>query len=151
MGKLKRRRLVFEDFAQVRTEIARLETAGYTRTGNWSLGQICDHLAKSFKGMVDGFDFEAPWPMRMAARIAMPLIFWIKWVPSGAKIPKSYEPATDVSDETGVIRFTQAFDRLEKHSQPLAKHPFMGSITPEQWRKVQLIHCAHHLGFLVPK
>ena len=24
-------------------------------------------------------------------------------------------------------------------------------VTPEQWRELHLIHCAHHLGFLVPR
>jgi hypothetical protein len=55
-------------------------------------------------------------------------------------------------DEAAAVeRFKQAIERLRAHPGELHPSPFFGYLTPQQWRDLHLIHCAHHLGFLLPK
>jgi hypothetical protein len=42
-------------------------------------------------------------------------------------------------------------DRLRTHQGEMHASPFFGYLTPQQWRDLHLIHCAHHLGYLIPK
>ena len=49
-----RRSLEFASLDHVMPEVDRL-LAGHTTTGNWSLGQICNHLNDSFRFSLDGF------------------------------------------------------------------------------------------------
>jgi hypothetical protein len=151
MAEIKRRQIVFPDFSEVLADIRQLESGGYARVGKWSLGQMCDHLAKSFDAMIDGYQYMKPWYFRVIARRILPGILRKKRVPSGAKIPKRFEPAAEISDEIGVWKFTEAIERVEKFTGQMALHPYFGAITNEQWQELQLIHCAHHLGFLVPR
>ena len=37
------------------------------------------------------------------------------------------------------------------HTGPLHPSPMFGSLDREQLYRLQLIHCAHHLGFLLPR
>lgn len=151
MAHANRRRLVFHGLAEVRNDIYHLQSSSYQRAGNWSLGQACDHLAKSFNAMIDGYGFQAAWPMRTLARVSMPFVFRVKRVPSGTKIPQRFEPAADISDAQGIAMFLAAVERVKSYSGNFARHPYLGAITRQQWQQVQLIHCAHHLGFLIPK
>jgi hypothetical protein len=50
-----------------------------------------------------------------------------------------------------VARLKETIERLRTHQGELHASPFFGYLTPDQWRRLHLIHCAHHLGFLVPK
>ena len=34
--------------------------AGHTTVGNWSLGQICNHLTKALTASVDGYPVQGP-------------------------------------------------------------------------------------------
>lgn len=150
MGKPTRRRLVFADFSQVRADIEHLQACGYQQTGNWSLGQMCDHLAKSFDAMIDGYGYQAAWPLRLTTKLVMPIIFQLKRVPSGAKIPKRFEAADEISDEARVADFERALERIENYRSSFVAHPFAGRLSNRRWKQLQLIHCAHHLSFLVP-
>jgi hypothetical protein len=151
MGEMKRRQLEFTDFSQVLADIRHLESAGYIRVGKWSLGQMCDHLTKSFDATIVGFQYSGPWYFRVLARRMLPGILKKKRVPAGAKIPKRFEPPAEISDEIGVWKFTEAVERFEKFTGQMAVHPYFGVMTNAQWRALQLIHCSHHLSFLVPK
>ena len=37
---------------------------GHTTTGQWSLGQICNHLGTAMQYTVEGFPEQAPWLLR---------------------------------------------------------------------------------------
>ena len=56
-----RRTLEFARLDDVMPEVDRL-LAGHTTVGNWSLGQICNHLSRPRSGSsVEGFGVKAPW------------------------------------------------------------------------------------------
>ena len=54
-----RRNLSFSRLDEVMPDVDRL-LAGHRTVGNWSLGQICNHLAKGIQGSIDGFDVTHP-------------------------------------------------------------------------------------------
>src|SRR5438067_5729 len=57
-----RRPLTFASLNEVMPDVDRL-LRGHTTVGNWSLGQICSHLAQAVHFTIDGFPPEAhpPW------------------------------------------------------------------------------------------
>jgi hypothetical protein len=151
MDELKRRQLAFDDFSQVWADIQNLLAQGYTRVGKWSLGPMCDHLALALDGSIDGFAYMPPWYFRIVARQILPVILWRKRFPTGAKLPERFEPTADISDEIGAQRFAERLGRFENHHGAMALHPFFGKLSNQRWRKLHLIHCAHHLSFLLPE
>jgi hypothetical protein len=145
-----RRPLDFRTYDEIVDDVTRLRAAGYTRCGNWDLGQVCDHLAKAFTGSIDGIPFRAPWLFRtLVAPLAWPRVMKTRRIPSGVRIPEKYvAPNVDVDEAVG--RLTAAVRRWQAHRGDVAEHPFFGRLTREQWGELHLIHGAHHLSFLLP-
>ena len=56
----RRRTVRYHDWDEVRTEVEQLLAGGYEKGGNWSLGQICNHLAIVMEMAVDGFPKQMP-------------------------------------------------------------------------------------------
>ena len=59
----RRRPLAFDSLTDVMPEVDCL-LAGYDRGGNWSLGQVCQHLATSLRLTIEGWPVRAPWLVR---------------------------------------------------------------------------------------
>jgi hypothetical protein len=59
-----RRRVRYASLDEVVTDAERAVSANSATTGNWSLGQILEHLATANEKTIDGFGFSAPWPIR---------------------------------------------------------------------------------------
>jgi hypothetical protein len=59
------------------------------------------------------------------------------------------EPGGDESAAIANLKDTLA--RFESHRGGFHDSPFFGHLTPEQWRDLHLIHCAHHLAFCFQK
>ena len=120
--------------------------------GNWSFGQICQHLARSMTASIDGFGFQAPW---FARWIIAPLIknsLLIKPMKPGFKLPAKGQallPDNDVSAAAGLQQLRAAIDRLA-HETPTAPHPFLGKMASEEVGQLHLRHCELHMSFIVP-
>lgn len=144
-----RRQLQFTSYPEVVAEIRRLHAVGYRKTGAWTLGQICEHLSFFFRGSLDGFNFKLPWLVRVTlgklVRRRMLRRQAIK--PGSVTVPQSVPKA--VGDETHqVAEAIRLLDRLANHSGELHDSPLLGRLTPDDWRRLHLIHAAHHLSFL---
>ena len=148
-----RRRLNFQSFDQARAEVDRLQAQPYERCGNWDLYQMCDHLSDAMERCVSpaGFGFGMPWPVQALARTTvLPVVFWTGRIPAGTKVPEHRIPEPTGDGQRSVARFDQSTRQFESHAGAFAPHPFFGRLAGEKWRRVHLIHIAHHLGFLVP-
>ena len=71
-------------------------------------------------------------------------------MPTGGPMPISI-PVTTVDDVKAVDAFKQTMVRFRDHTGPIHPSPLFGPLTREQVSQLQLVHCAHHLSFLVPK
>ena len=146
-----RRPLTFNSLDQVMSDVDRLITAGYTKAGNWNLGEACNHMAKGLVMAIDGADFKAPWLIRMTlAPIILRQILKSGKMREKIKVPESLLPKPGLDDRAEAEALRAAVRLYTSHTGTLADHPFFGRITRQQMDQLQNIHCAHHLSFLLP-
>jgi hypothetical protein len=149
---MNQRELHFTDFAQVDAEVSRLHRGGYEKLGQWDLGQVCDHLCFFVNGSLDGFTFKVPWIFKaLFGRMVLRRILGQGKMKAGIPTPQKPPPAAGGDEAAAVARFQQAIGQFQAHRGELQPSPFFGALTPDQWRTLHLIHCAHHLGFLAPE
>jgi hypothetical protein len=147
---MKRRPLDFRTFDEVIADLDRLQ-GGYRKGGNWSLGQVCNHLGLFVRGSLDGFSGPKPrWYIRLVAPAITRWMIKKRRMPEGVKIPRHLQPAEGLDDAREVQELKDLLQRFEKHHGPLHQSPFAGDASRETWREIHLIHCAHHLSFLYP-
>jgi len=153
-----RRTLTFATLEDADRDAEMLLAQGYDKTGNWDIGQVCGHLTHWFNYPIDGFP-RTPLLLRP--------MFWIfrntiaprmlnQALASGSTksgiptIPASVpQPGDDAA--LAVKRFQEAIARWQKYDGPIQASPLFGNRIKDDWSKMHLMHCAHHLGFLVPK
>jgi hypothetical protein len=146
-----RRKLHFESFDDLSSDIDRVAASPVLCLGNWSLGQICRHLALVMNQSIDGFEFRAPFPIGLIA----PLLknrFLNKGFPAGAKFPtkaKKYLEPDPTDDAAGVSELRAAIARQQRETNR-ATSPFFGRMTLEEWTKLHMRHAELHLSFVVP-
>lgn len=155
--KADRRDLTLGSLADLSAELDRLEAAHaagtLTTTGNWTAGQIFEHLAVLPECALDGFPpGKVPLPMRLFAQ----LLFKRKAVtghppPPGFKIPAGadhFNPGESTSFEDGLARLRAVLSRLDAGERMTHPSPLFGTLTHDQWVNLNLGHCSMHLSFL---
>jgi hypothetical protein len=143
-----RRCLVFESIEAIMPDVDRL-IAGHVTVGRWTLGAICDHLARTIDLTLNTAATDVPATREQA--IYRRLFFRAAVFPEGQTIPlESQEPATDADVRTSAEELRGAVARLALHDGGFATHPMLGAMTREQWLLFHARHAAHHLSFAVP-
>jgi hypothetical protein len=153
-----RRSLRFASFAELAEEVERLSRAaehGTLRTtGNWSVGQILQHLGKTMQFSFDGFPFKAALPARLMSKIFKHLMWKgllnLMFKP-GHQLPPSAGamlPADTVSVTDGAALLLAQIQRVQAGAPMTQPHPFLGSLTQAQWTDIHLCHAAAHLSFI---
>ena len=162
--KPQRRSLQFASPDQAIVDARHLAEAGYVKTGNWSLAEICEHLTKFMRNSLDGFPGRGmPWPIPPIMRgLFLNEKAMNKPMPPGLPTVNYLRPTvvTAANDETkrradaeAVDRFAQQFERVrqaKEDNKTFAKSPLFGKLPAEKWYRVHLKHAALHLSFLVP-
>src|SRR5262249_22439463 len=144
--------LDFRTCQGVTAELDRLHAGGYEKAGTWDLAQVCDHLTYFIQGSLDGYTFRVPWLFKaLFGRLVLRRILGQRRMKAGITTPQKPLPPPGGDEAPAVARLKQVLQRLETHQGELHPSPFFGHLTPQQWRERHLIHCAHHLGFLIPK
>lgn len=149
---MSRRPLSFADFDEVLAEVERLRTRGWTSAGQWDLAQTCHHLAYFIEGPVDGHGYRVPWLLKaLFGRWALRRILKTRTMRDKTPTPQKPLPSAGQSEDAAVARLANAIARFRAHAGEYHDSPFFGHLTRDEWRDLQLIHCAHHLAFLTPK
>jgi len=155
----KRRDVRYDSLDDLRADldaIERANAAGTLRnTGNWSPGQVLEHLAIFMECALDGFPpGKIPWLMRTIVRmLAKKKAIAGQPPPPGYRIPGGaafLRPGDDTTFKAGMARLRKCVDRVgagERFEQP---SPLFGELTHEEWMGIQLGHCSLHLSFLHP-
>ena len=154
--KAQRRNLRFGSIDEAIAEIDRIvaaEKAGRLRaTGNWSAGQVFNHVATWLNFSWNGFppQVNPPWFVCAILRL-MKKRYIHKPTHAGVKIPGlpggtlGTEP---ISTEDGARNLKAALLRL-KNGEPAKFHsPAFGPMTEDDRMQFQLRHCELHMGFL---
>ena len=68
----------------------------------------------------------------------------------GPTMPETV-PAAGSDEAAAVAKLRAAVERFRDHSGPYHPSPLYGALDRETATRLQLVHCAHHLSFLVPK
>lgn len=153
-----RRTLKFDTLDAAVADAENLLAEGYDKTGQWSLGQCCGHLADWLGFAMDGFP-RAPMPIRMMLWTARHTIGPAKlkqYLANGdmgtgkPTMPQSV-PAAGGDDAAGVAKLRETVDRANRFAGTPLPSPLFGPMDRDTWVKLNCVHAAHHLSFLVPK
>lgn len=153
-----RRSLTFRDLDDIIRDIETLHAHGYDRAGNWGLTQVCRHLADWMRFPLDGFP-KNPWPVRLilsamkvtVGRKALRDILKNGSMPSGKPTLPQTVASPTADDDKAVAEIREIVSRFKRHNGPVHPSPLFGEMDLATATRLQLIHCAHHLSFLVPK
>jgi hypothetical protein len=147
-----RRSLTFASLDEVMPDVDRL-LRGHTTVGNWSLGQICGHLAQAINRTIDGFPLQtrAPWLIRKTiGRFLVWRMLRTGRFVEGMKAPAECQPAPAADARVEAESLRAALRRLATHSGPLTEHPLSGAVSRAVWEQFHCVHCSHHLSFAIP-
>lgn len=144
--------LYFDCLSDAIADVDQLHREGWSRAGNWSLGQILDHLNITLRFSFGDIPFYLPMPIRPIVK----LVFWptiVKGKPIRLRgvAPKKLQPRSEPDESAFVQEFTEL---VKKHFAPNVEfapiHPVFGRLARQDWLLVQKWHVTHHLSFMVP-
>jgi hypothetical protein len=119
-------------------------------TGNWSLGQIFEHLATAIDKSIDGFGFTTAWPVRLVGRHVLKPRFLRNGMPAGFQL-KGRAAEVLVPPETpvaaGLDHLRRSIARLQTETRR-APHPAFGPMTTDEGTQLQLRHAELHMSFV---
>jgi hypothetical protein len=146
-----RRHLQFSSYEQILDDVRALSAAPSRQLGNWSLGRICKHLAGAMDMAVDGPTFRPPWYIRMAG----PFIktrFLSRPMTPGFRLPSRAKALLpdETSASEGIAALERSIERLRQAPQR-KPHFVFGPMTSEEWDRLNFLHAAMHLSFIVPE
>jgi hypothetical protein len=147
-----RRKVDYPSFAELLADADRLSSGPVKALGNWSAGQIYQHLTTAFNGSIDGFTMTFPWYLRLMAKLFKKKLLSMP-MPPGFKLPAGASEAMvppETSTEAGLAELHSAVARLEREDRRTT-HPMFGDITREEWDRIHLKHASLHMSFLVPE
>ena len=141
----KKRKVRFDNFVQVIHEAVALMKSGYTEAGEWTLGEVCDHLAQTIK-VQNGMPSIFPTFMQTGAAV---MASTFARATRGMQVPTLWPPNKNIADEEGQKRLKKAIKRFKKASKNTGFW-ILRNQTPKIVKKFHLRHCEHHFGFLSP-
>ena len=149
-----RRDVHFDSFDDLLADAEKLADGECETIGNWTLGQIFEHLARSLDASIDGTDMKIPWLMKKMFVLVMNKEKLMKNpLPPGFKIPKSgqgqFNPDPSTTTQEGLARLRAAVERYTNENS-FAEHVAFGKLSREEWDQFNLRHAEMHLSFAVP-
>jgi Protein of unknown function (DUF1569) len=142
-----RREVRYESMDELLADAKRISEIKIHTLGNWSPGQIYEHIAQSLNASIDGFDFSMPAPVRWMMSLLMKKKFLTKKLPAGFKSTDNFIPE-ETSTEQGLASLQAAIAR-QKQEPKRVPHPGFGNLSKEEWEKFHLRHAEMHMSFLV--
>jgi Protein of unknown function (DUF1569) len=146
-----RRTLHFDNYQQLLDEVHTLAAVPTRQLGNWSLGQILQHLAKAMNMAIDGPPFKVAFILRVLGPFFKNRVI-SRPMSSGFRLPKNGAVLipTECDVAAGVAEIEKAVTRLEQTSER-KPHFVFGPMTREEWDQLQFRHAEMHLSFITPE
>jgi hypothetical protein len=98
--------------------------------------------------MVPG-PFPPDTPEQLVRKPKLREILAIGKLPSGIEAPAPAIPPAD-ANESAIDALIATLKRFDSFTGPIAPHRIFGHLSDADARRLNLIHCAHHLSYLVP-
>ncbi len=148
-----RRPLSFATLSDIMPDVDRL-LLGYTKAGNWSLGQVCQHLARVFRYTIEGSPEPGPNVLEERARSVLKRRLLSSGVmAAGVEVPNNPAlplSAGELDERTEAEALRLAIAAFEHHPGPFAAHPLLGQLDALETMRFHCVHSAHHLSNLIP-
>ena len=154
-----RREVHYTNYDELLSDIRTLSEQGVDHLGNWTLGQIVGHLAKTFSVQVEGTDFKPPWYLGLPLRLSPPVRLFLKRrmltkpLQSGFRIPKRFRKnfvaEADFEEQEAIAQLQAVVQRCNKENK-VHVHVWLGKLTHEEWTQFNLRHAELHMSVVVP-
>lgn len=151
-----RRELDFPTLSDALADAESVAAGPHETTGNWSFGQILEHLARSIDANLDGVEAKPPLPLRLFGPLMYPMmkrmVFGKAMVPGftlPARFRPQFNPDGDPPLEEALAHYRNAVERANATTE-LKKHPFFGIMSMEEFNTLHTRHAALHLSFVRP-
>jgi len=141
--------LHFENLDEMLAHSERLVAAGTTQLGNWSLGQVLQHLALIQNASIDGYPKLFTRPVRFILRVFFKRWFLRKGFPPSGPNVKTLTPEP-IDALTALANLRSATERVKTETKR-AENPGFGKMSLDEWNLLYLRHAELHLSFCVPK
>ncbi|HEY3789727.1 MAG TPA: DUF1569 domain-containing protein [Urbifossiella sp.] len=152
-----RRTLRFASLDDAVADAEHLLAMGYDKAGCWDLAQCCFHMAEWMRFPMDGFP-KAPAPIRLMLWMARNSIgpkllrkYLADGMPAGKPTLPQTVPLSGGNDAAAVNGLKETVERVRTFAGPPLPSPLFGSMHRSTWVRLNCVHAAHHLSFLVPK
>jgi hypothetical protein len=145
-----RRKLHFDNLDEMLADAERLVAGGSTQLGNWSLGQVLQHLALVENASIDGFPKLFPWPLRLLLKSLFKKRFLTKRFPPSGPNVKNYLPPPPVEAAVALENLRAATERVRREAKR-SPNPGFGEMSLEEWSLLYLRHAELHLSYCLPK
>jgi hypothetical protein len=147
-----RRQVKYSSYAELLADADRVAAGPVKTLGNWSAGQIFQHLANAYLGSLDGYEMKAPWYVRAGAWVLGRWLLSMR-MPAGFKLPpdaaRELVPPPTTTEE-GLAALKKAVARLQAEPQR-ARHPVFGNLSNADYDRLHLNHASMHMSFLIPE
>ena len=147
-----RRTLYFESYNDLLQDAESLALGEVAMLGNWTLGQVFLHLARSMHASIDGLEVAASGWRRLIVRMLYGRQLLLGPMPPGLRLPAEAagvllpEP---ISIDDGLASLREAVQRLSFETER-ASHPILGELSLDEWDSFHLRHAELHLSFALP-
>jgi hypothetical protein len=149
-----RRAIEFSTLDEVVADLNHLLANGYEKAGNWDLAQVCGHLNEWMRYPVEGYP-KAPkimWLFKVLfGRSMLKKLLKNKRFDPGTRTLKATIPQAGGDPVAAVATLKNTIEKFKNHQGEYFPSPLFGSWTREEATLLQLIHCANHLSYLIPK
>lgn len=144
-----RRKVRYESFEHVVSDAERAVREKSATTGNWSLGQILEHLAIANEKTIDGFGFQAPFPIRMLGPFFKNRLLEKGLTPGFQLSNKGAAVLVpgETDDKAALDHLRRSFERLQSESKR-SPHPFLGRMSLDESNRLCLRHAELHMSFV---
>jgi Protein of unknown function (DUF1569) len=144
-----RRALRYVRLDEIMPDVDRL-LEGHSTVGNWSLAQICRHLAIVMRRVVDLPSSTPHDASRWVGEERKRQYVASGLIPEGIPTSPQLVPVEGLDEREEAEGLRRAIAHYEASPGPVVPHPLLGFLTREEWDRFHCIHCAHHLSFAVP-
>lgn len=129
-------------------DIELLASKGKTRSKNWTLAQVADHLAMAIEwqiGLIPEGMLPARLPPMWVRRVFRCVFLGIGRLPANVPANESILPQEDVALPASIARLRNAIKLMHEFAGPFRTHPFFGNMSLAGWVRFHEVHAAHHL------
>src|SRR5262249_2934121 len=128
-----RRTVRYSSYEELLDDVRALATSPTRQLGNWSLGQICEHLSLAMASAIDGPSFQPSWLVRRIGPFFKKRVL-TRGMPPGFRLPKNATRLIPTNNDAsaGMCAMEKQIARLQQIAER-KPHAVFGALSREEW------------------